>query len=562
MDRSGADFFGVINQMKEKLGANPIPLQIPIGEEDTFTGIVDLVTNKAIVWDNDSLGSVFTEQEVPADLVEIVEEYRLKLIEGVAEEDESLFEKFMADHNSITPDEMRVIIRKATIEHRITPVLCGASFKNKGVQPLLDAIISYLPNPAEIESIIGVNPNTEKEEVRHPDPKEPFSALAFKIATDPFVGRLAFVKVYSGTLTSGSYVLNTATGKKERISRIFQMHANKQLPLQQIEAGDIAAVVGFKEVRTGNTLCDEKHPIILENIVFPEPVISTAVEPKTQEDVDKLDQALNKLTEEDPTFTVRVDSETGQTIISGMGELHLDIIADRLKREFKIEISKGNPQVAYKEAFASTIQHREVYKKQTGGRGRFADIMFEMSPADDGVKGLQFINEVKGGNIPKEYIPAIEKGFRIAMQNGVLAGFSLESLKIKLLDGSFHNVDSDSLAFEICAKVAFREAAKLGRNVLLEPIMKLEVNCPDEYVGDISSDLNKRRANVGGIESRNRYQVVKAHVPMAEMFGYVTTLRTITSGRGSSSLEFSHYAELPASLTDEVILKLRGYLVK
>ncbi|PKP47727.1 MAG: elongation factor G [Bacteroidetes bacterium HGW-Bacteroidetes-11] len=562
MDRSGADFFGVINQMKEKLGANPIPLQIPIGEEDTFTGIVDLVTNKAIVWDNDSLGSVFTEQEVPADLVEIVEEYRLKLIEGVAEEDESLFEKFMADHNSITPDEMRVIIRKATIEHRITPVLCGASFKNKGVQPLLDAIISYLPNPAEIESIIGVNPNTEKEEVRHPDPNEPFSALAFKIATDPFVGRLAFVKVYSGTLTSGSYVLNTATGKKERISRIFQMHANKQLPLQQIEAGDIAAVVGFKEVRTGNTLCDEKHPIILENIVFPEPVISTAVEPKTQEDVDKLDQALNKLTEEDPTFTVRVDSETGQTIISGMGELHLDIIADRLKREFKIEISKGNPQVAYKEAFASTIQHREVYKKQTGGRGRFADIMFEMSPADDGVKGLQFINEVKGGNIPKEYIPAIEKGFRIAMQNGVLAGFSLESLKIKLLDGSFHNVDSDSLAFEICAKVAFREAAKLGRNVLLEPIMKLEVNCPDEYVGDISSDLNKRRANVGGIESRNRYQVVKAHVPMAEMFGYVTTLRTITSGRGSSSLEFSHYAELPASLTDEVILKLRGYLVK
>jgi elongation factor G len=562
MDRSGADFFGVINQMKEKLGANPIPLQIPIGEEDTFTGIVDLVTNKAIVWDNDSLGSVFTEQEVPADLVEIVEEYRLKLIEGVAEEDESLFEKFMADHNSITPDEMRVIIRKATIEHRITPVLCGASFKNKGVQPLLDAIISYLPNPAEIESIIGVNPNTEKEEVRHPDPNEPFSALAFKIATDPFVGRLAFVKVYSGTLTSGSYVLNTATGKKERISRIFQMHANKQLPLQQIEAGDIAAVVGFKEVRTGNTLCDEKHPIILENIVFPEPVISTAVEPKTQEDVDKLDQALNKLTEEDPTFTVRVDSETGQTIISGMGELHLDIIADRLKREFKIEISKGNPQVAYKEAFASTIQHREVYKKQTGGRGRFADIMFEMSPADDGVKGLQFINEVKGGNIPKEYIPAIEKGFRIAMQNGVLAGFSLESLKIKLLDGSYHNVDSDSLAFEICAKVAFREAAKLGRNVLLEPIMKLEVNCPDEYVGDISSDLNKRRANVGGIESRNRYQVVKAHVPMAEMFGYVTTLRTITSGRGSSSLEFSHYAELPASLTDEVILKLRGYLVK
>lgn len=562
MDRSGADFFGVISQMKEKLGANPIPLQIPIGEEDTFIGVVDLVTNKAIIWDNDSLGSLFTENDVPSEMVEMVEEYRQKLIEGVAEEDEALFEKFLADHNSITPEEMRVVIRKATIEHRITPVLCGASFKNKGVQPLLDAIVSYLPNPAEIESIVGINPKTEQEEVRHPDPSEPFSALAFKIATDPFVGKLAFIKVYSGTLTSGSYVLNAETGKKERISRIFQMHANKQNPLQQIEAGDIAAVVGFKEVRTGDTICDEKHPIILENIVFPEPVISIAVEPKTQDDVDKLDNALNKLAEEDPTFNVRVDSETGQTVISGMGELHLDIITDRLKREFKIEISKGNPQVAYKEAFTSLVKHREVYKKQTGGRGRFADIEFEMSPADEGFRGLQFINEVKGGNIPKEYIPAIEKGFRIAMQNGVLAGFSLESLKIKLLDGSYHNVDSDSLAFEICAKVAFKEAAKLGRNALLEPIMKLEVNCPDEYVGDISSDLNKRRATVEGIDSRNRYQVVKARVPMAEMFGYVTSLRTITSGRGSSSLEFSHYAELPASLTDDVILKLKGYLVK
>ncbi|MDY0102776.1 MAG: elongation factor G [Lentimicrobium sp.] len=562
MDRSGADFFGVISQMKEKLGANPIPLQIPIGEEGTFIGVVDLVTNKAIIWDNDSLGSLFTENDVPSEMVEMVEEYRQKLIEGVAEEDEALFEKFLADHNSITPEEMRVVIRKATIEHRITPVLCGASFKNKGVQPLLDAIVSYLPNPAEIESIVGINPKTEQEEVRHPDPSEPFSALAFKIATDPFVGKLAFIKVYSGTLTSGSYVLNAETGKKERISRIFQMHANKQNPLQQIEAGDIAAVVGFKEVRTGDTICDEKHPIILENIVFPEPVISIAVEPKTQDDVDKLDNALNKLAEEDPTFNVRVDSETGQTVISGMGELHLDIITDRLKREFKIEISKGNPQVAYKEAFTSLVKHREVYKKQTGGRGRFADIEFEMSPADEGFRGLQFINEVKGGNIPKEYIPAIEKGFRIAMQNGVLAGFSLESLKIKLLDGSYHNVDSDSLAFEICAKVAFKEAAKLGRNALLEPIMKLEVNCPDEYVGDISSDLNKRRATVEGIDSRNRYQVVKARVPMAEMFGYVTSLRTITSGRGSSSLEFSHYAELPASLTDDVILKLKGYLVK
>jgi len=562
MDRAGADFFGVIDQMKEKLGANPIPLQIPIGEEESFRGVVDLITNKAITWDDDSQGMNFTESEVPAELTELVEEYRLKLIEGVAEENEELFDKFLADHNSITPEEMRSIIRKATIEHRITPVFCGASFKNKGVQPLLDAIVSYLPNPSDVDSVKGINPNTEKEELRHADPAEPFAALAFKIATDPFVGRLAFIKIYSGTLNSGSYVLNTGTGKKERISRIMQMHANKQNPLQQVEAGDIVAVVGFKEVRTGDTLCDEKHPIVLESIVFPEPVISVAVEPKTQDDVDKLDQSLNKLAEEDPTFTVRVDSETGQTVISGMGELHLEIIIDRLKREFKIETNRGNPQVAYKEALVTTVSHREVYKKQTGGRGRFADIVFEMGPADEGIKGLQFINDVRGGNIPKEYIPAIEKGFRIAMQNGVLAGFSLESLKVKLLDGSYHSVDSDPLAFEICAKVGFREAAKTGRNVLLEPVMKLEVNVPDEYVGEISSDLNKRRANVEGIDNKARYQVVKAHVPLAEMFGYVTSLRTITSGRGNSSMEFSHYAELPQALTGDVIYKLKGYLVK
>ncbi len=562
MDRSGADFFDVLSQMKEKLGANPIPLQIPIGEEENFTGVVDLITNQAIIWDNDSQGMNYTLTEVPAELVETVEEYRLKLIEGVAEEDEQLFEKFMADHNSITPDEMRVIIRKATIERRITPVLCGASFKNKGVQPLLDAIVSYLPNPYDIEAKKGINPFTEKEEVRQPDAAEPFSALAFKIATDPFVGRLAFIRVYSGSLESGTVVMNMATGKRERISRIMQMHANKQNPLQHVEAGDIVAVVGFKEIKTGNTLCDEKHPIVLESITFPEPVISVAVEPKTQDDVDKLDLALNKLAEEDPTFTVRVDDETGQTVISGMGELHLEIILDRLKREFRIETNKGNPQVAYKEAFVSTITHREVYKKQTGGRGRFADIQFEMGPADKGFRGLQFINDVKGGNIPKEFIPAIEKGFRVAMQNGVLAGFSLESLKVRLIDGSYHSVDSDALAFEICAKVAFREAAKLGRNVLLEPIMKLEVNVPDEYVGEISSDLNKRRASVEGIDNKARYQVVKAHVPLAEMFGYVTSLRTITSGRGNSSMEFSHYAELPQTLTDDVIYKLKGYLVK
>jgi elongation factor G len=562
MDRAGADFYSVLSQIKEKLGANPVPLQLPIGEEDNFTGVVDLITNQAITWDDESNGMTFTRGAVPADMTEVVNEYRLKLIEGVAEESEVLFEKFLENHDSITPEEMYGILRKATLEQRITPVLCGASFKNKGIQPLLDAIVHYLPTPAEMESIKGINPYTEKEEYRHPLDTDYFAALAFKIATDPFVGRLAFIKVISGKLLSGSYVLNTATGKKERISRILQMHANKQTPLQQVEAGDIAAIIGFKDIKTGNTICDEKHPIVLDSIEFPEPVISVAVEPKTQDDVDKLDQSLLKLAEEDPSFTVRVDEETGQTVISGMGELHLEVIADRLKREFKVEINKGNPQVAYKEAFISTMEHREVYKKQTGGRGRFADILFEMSPADEGVRGLQFVNDVKGGNIPKDYIPAIEKGFRTAMQNGILAGFALESLKVRILDGSAHPVDSDALAFEICAKIGFRNAAKLGKNVLLEPIMRLEVNVPDEYVGEISSDLNKRRASVEGIDVKNRYQIVKAKVPMAEMFGYVTVLRTITSGRGNSSMEFSHYAPLPATLTDDVIYKLKGYLVK
>jgi len=562
MDRAGADFFEVLHQIKEKLGANPVPLQIPIGEEDSFSGVVDLITNKAITWNDETLGSEFTESEVPEDLKEVVEEYRHKLIEGIAEENEHLFEKYLVDNNSITPDEMREAIRKATIEQRITPVLCGASFKNKGVQSLLDAIVAYLPNPGEIEAVKGVNPRTEEEEERHTNPEDPFAGLVFKIATDPYVGKLAFVRVYSGTLAAGSYVLNTGTGKKERISRLMQMHSNKQLPITQIEAGDIAAVVGFKELRTGDTLCDEKHPIVLESIEFPEPVISIAVEPRTQDDVEKLESALVKLAEEDPTFTVRIDSETGQTVISGMGELHLDIITDRLRREFKIEISKGNPQVAYKEALVNTIEHREVYKKQHGGRGKFADIQFEMGPADEGIKGLQFINDVKGGNIPKEYIPAIEKGFRTAMQNGVLAGFSLDNLKVRLIDGSYHSVDSDSLAFEICAKVGFKEAARKGHSVLMEPVMKLEINVPDEYVGDITGDLNKRRATVEGIEHKNRYQIVKAHVPMAEMFGYVTTLRTITSGRGTSSMEFSHYAELPSTLTDDIIYKIKGYLIK
>lgn len=564
MDRSGADYFEVIHQIKDKLGANPVPVQIPVGEEEGFTGVVDLVTNKAILWDDsdESLGAKFTIAEVPSELKEIVDEYRTKLIEGVAEEDERLFEKYVADHDSITADEMRAVIRKATIEQRITPVLCGASFRNKGVQPLLDAVVDYLPNPSEIESVIGINPKTEAEEARHSNPEDPFAALVFKIATDPYVGRLAFVKVYSGTLSAGSYVLNTSTNKKERISRIMQMHANKQNPLDHIEAGDIAALVGFKELRTGDTVCDEKHPIVLESITFPEPVITLAVEPKTQNDVDKLEASLVKLAEEDPTFNVKIDEETGQTVISGMGELHLDIITDRLRREFNIEVNKGNPQVAYKEAITTTVEHREVYKKQTGGRGKFADILFEISPADEGVRGLQFINDVKGGNIPKEYIPAIEKGFRVAMQNGVLAGFSVESLKVRIIDGSFHAVDSDALAFEICAKVGFKEAARKAKSVLMEPVMKLEVNVPDEYVGEITSDLNKRRASVEGIEHKNRYQIVKAHVPLAEMFGYVTALRTITSGRGNSSMEFSHYAVLPAALTDDIIYKIKGYLIK
>ncbi len=564
MDRAGANYFEVIQQIKDKLGANPVVLNIPIGEEEGFTGVVDLITNKAVIWDDSdgSLGAKYSITDVPDDLKELVDEYRLRLIEGVAEENEELFDKFSLDPNSITPEEMREEIRKATIEHRITPVLCGASFKNKGVQLLLDAIVSFLPNPAEIDSVKGINPKTEGEEERKTDVDEPFAGLVFKIATDPYVGRLAFVKVYSGFLASGSYVLNTGTGKKERISRIMQMHANKQNPLERIEAGDIAALVGFKELRTGDTICDEKYPIVLESITFPEPVITLAVEPKTQDDVDKLEASLVKLAEEDPTFNVKIDEETGQTVISGMGELHLDIITDRLRREFKIEINKGNPQVAYREAIVNTIEHREVYKKQHGGRGKFADILFEIGPTEDGIRGLQFINDVKGGNIPKEYIPSIEKGFKIAMQNGVLAGFSLESLKVRIIDGSYHQVDSDALAFEICSKVGFKEAARKAKSVLMEPIMRLEVNVPDEYVGDITSDLNKRRASVEGIEHKNRYQIVKAHVPLAEMFGYVTSLRTITSGRGNSSMEFSHYAELPQSMTDDIIYKIKGYLIK
>jgi elongation factor G len=559
MDRAGADFFSVVAQIKERLGANPIPLQIPIGSEDAFIGIVDLISNKAYVWDDNSQDAQFNEVAIPDDLKEEVEQYRTMLIEGVAEENEKLFEKYINDHNSISEEEIIASVRKATLELRITPVICGATFRNKGVQMLLDAIVRYLPSPLEAPPVKGTNPKTEAEEIRIVDSSEPFSAFAFKIATDPFVGRIAFFRVYSGTLQSGSYVLNATTGKKERISRIMQMHANKQNPLDKIEAGDIGAAVGFKDIRTGDSLCEERHPILFEAIKFPDPVINMAIEPKTQDDVDKLNNALNKLAEEDPTFNVHTDEETGQTIISGMGELHLEILTDRLKREFKVECNQGSPQVAYKEAIKNTVEHREVYKKQSGGRGKFADIKVIVSPSDEGIKGLQFINEVKGGNIPKEYIPAIEKGFKTAMTNGVLAGYTMESLKVVLLDGSFHPVDSDALAFEICARLAFKHACKKANSVLLEPIMKVEVSTPDTYLGDVTSDLNKRRGHLEEVISKTGRQIIHAKVPLSEMFGYVTSLRSMTSGRGSSNMEFSHYSELPTSLMEEILLKIKGY---
>jgi elongation factor G len=558
MDRSGADFFTVIDQIKERLGSNAIPLQIPIGYEESFKGVVDLITNKAFQWEEQSNGTVFVEVPIPADMTEQVAEYRMKLIEACAEESEDLLEKFMEDTDSISEDEMLAAIRKATIEMRITPVLCGSAFKNKGVQHLLDSVIRFLPSPMDIESITGINPKTEGEEIRKADANEPFSALAFKIATDPYVGRLCFFRVYSGTLEAGSYVLNASTNKKERISRILQMHANKQNPIDRIEAGDIAAAVGFKEIHTGDTLCHEKFPILLESMSFPEPVISIAVEPKTQADIDKLSAALHKLAEEDPTFKVKVDENSGQTVISGMGELHIEILLDRLKREFKVECNQGAPQVAYKEAITANIKHREVYKKQSGGRGKFADIQFEMGPADEGVVGLQFVDEVKGGNIPKEFIPSVEKGFKLAMQNGPLAGFPVDSLKVRLQDGSFHSVDSDQLSFELAARIAFKEASRKVSKALLEPIMKLEVVTPEENVGDVVGDINRRRGIMEGLAGRNNLQVIKAKVPLSEMFGYVTALRTLSSGRATSTMEFSHYQEAPKNIVEEVTLKVNG----
>lgn len=562
MDRSGADYFNVISQIKEKLGANPIPLQIPIGAEEEFVGVVDLITNKALIWDDLSKGMTFNEVPIPDEIVETVAEYRQALIEGVAEESDELLEKFISDPNSITPEEMIAAIRKATLELRITPVLCGAAFKNKGVQRLLDAVAAYLPSPDDVPPVVGINPFTDKEETRNADVTDAFASLAFKIAADPFVGKIAFFRVYSGSVKSGVQVLNSNTGKKERVSRIMQMHANKQNPLEYIEAGDIGALVGFKEIRTGDTLCSIDHPIVLENIHFPEPVINLAIEPKTQDDFEKLTDSLNKLAAEDPTFTVRVDQETGQTIISGMGELHLEIKVDRLRREYDIECNMGKPQVAYKETFTKIVHHREIYKKQTGGRGRFADIDFEIGPADQGFSGMQFIDEIKGGTLPKEYINAVKKGFEIAMMNGPLAGFGVYNMKVVLKDGSFHQVDSDAMAFEIAAKIGFREAAKLAKPTLLEPIMKLEVTTPDEYIGDVSGDLNKRRGHLEDVSSRYNAQVLRARVPLAEMFGYVTTLRSITSGRSTYSLEFSHYAELPLELLEKVLYKIKGYIVK
>jgi elongation factor G len=559
MDRTGADFFNVCTEMKEKLGANALPVVLPIGHEHEFEGLVDLIYNRAYYYNEDkTLRDNFDIREIPAGMKAEATEWRNKLIEEVASVDEALMEKFFEDPESITPDELIAAIRKATIEMVIIPMICGSSFKNKGVQLLLDYVIAFLPSPMDVGAVVGTDPETGKEIERHPTESDPFAALAFKIATDPFVGRLAFIRVYSGKLDAGSYVHNSRSDKKERISRIYQMHANKQNPIEVVGAGDIAAVVGFKDIRTGDTLCDEKHPIVLESMTFPDPVIGLAVEPKTQKDLDKLGVGLSKLAEEDPTFTVRTDEVSGQTIISGMGELHLEIIVDRLRREFGVEINQGAPQVNYKEALTKPVQHREVFKKQTGGRGKFADIIFELGPADEGKEGLEFVDEVKGGNIPKEFIPAVQKGFASAMTNGALAGYRVDSMKVRLLDGSFHPVDSDQLSFEIAARNGFRVAAPKAGSVIMEPIMAVEVLTPEESMGDIIGDLNKRRGQVTGMEQKGNARQIKAKVPLSEMFGYVTVLRTLSSGRATSSMEISHYAEVPANIAKEIIEKSSG----
>lgn len=564
MDRAGADFLNVVKQVKEMLGAKAVPLQLPIGAEDDFKGVVDLIAHKAIIWDDATQGMKYQEIPIPAEMEEDVQYWRAQLIESVAEYDDKLMEKFFENPETISEDEIHVALRKATIDMSIVPMICGSSFKNKGVQAMLDCVVRYLPSPLDVEAIKGTNPDSGEPDDRHPSTKEPFAALAFKIMTDPFVGRLAFFRCYSGHLDAGSYVLNTRSGKKERISRILQMHANKQNPIDFIEAGDIGAAVGFKEIKTGDTLCDEDHPIVLESMFIPEPVISVAIEPKTQADMDKMGMAIAKLIEEDPTLKVKTDEETGQTVLSGMGELHLEIIVDRMKREFKVEVNEGAPQVAYKEAFTATIEHREVLKKQTGGRGKFADIYFEIGPADEEWQkenpgeNLQFVNDLFGGSIPKEFVPAIQKGFQQSMSTGVLASYPVENMKVRVFDGGFHPVDSDSMSFEMAAKAGFRESARKAKPVLLEPIMKVEVVTPDQYMGEVTGDLNRRRGIMEGLDSRNNLQVIKAKVPLSEMFGYVTQLRSLTSGRATSTMEFSHYAPAPNSIAEEVIARVKG----
>jgi elongation factor G len=560
MDRQGSDFMMVCQQVKDMLGSNAVPIVLNIGDEENFKGIIDLVKNRAIVWHDETQGATFDVIAIPEELKAEAKKYRALLIEEVASYDENLLEKFMEDEDSITEDEVHAALRAAVMDMAIIPMICGSAFKNKGVQFLLDAVCRYLPSPMDKEGVVGTDPNTGEEIIRKPNVKEPFAALAFKIATDPFVGRLAFFRAYSGRLDAGSYVLNNRSGKKERISRIYQMHANKQNAIDYIEAGDIGAAVGFKSIKTGDTLSDEKHPIVLESMDFPDPVIGIAIEPKTKADVEKMGTALSKLAEEDPTFQVKTDEASGQTIISGMGELHLDIIVDRMRREFNVELNQGEPQVEYKEALTKTADHREVYKKQSGGRGKFGDIVFQMGQVDEDFvgSGLQFVDQIKGGRIPKEFIPSIEKGFAMAMKNGPLAGFEMDSMKITLKDGSFHAVDSDALSFELAAKLGYKAAAKAAGAVILEPIMKMAVVTPEDYMGDIVGDLNRRRGQVNAMDDRAGAKVVKADVPLSEMFGYVTTLRTLSSGRATSTMEFSHYAETPSNISEDVIAKAKG----
>lgn len=558
MDRAGADFLNVVKQVRDMLGSNAIPLQLPIGAEDNFTGVVDLINFRGMVWNEEDKGMTYEVVPIPDDMIEEATEWREKLLEAVSEYDDNLMEKFFEDSSSITEREILDALRLATLDMKIVPMVCGSSFKNKGVQTMLDLVMELMPTPLDRGTIKGTDPDTEAPIERKISEDEPLSALAFKIATDPYVGRLCFIRVYSGVINSGSYVYNMRSGSKERISRLFQMHANKQNPIERLGAGDIGAAVGFKDIKTGDTLCDEKNQIVLEAMQFPEPVIGLAIEPKTQADLDKLGTALAKLTEEDPTFRAQTDEDTGQTIISGMGELHLEIILDRLKREFKVECNQGAPQVAYKEAITGSYTHRETYKKQTGGRGKFADIMFEVMPVDEGQTGLQFVNEIVGGSIPREFIPSVQKGFQQSMANGVLAGYPVDSLKVRLFDGSFHAVDSDSFSFEAAAKMGYRNACRNAKPILLEPIMKLEVITPEEYMGDVMGDLNKRRGQMEGVDTRAGAQVIKAKVPLSEMFGYVTSLRTISSGRATSTMEFSHYSETPRNITDEVLAKIKG----